>query len=54
MPAPSMYHLRTIIDNVPSIMAYWDRSQHCRYANRAYEQWFGKAPEGMIGTALHE
>lgn len=36
------------------MLAYWDREQRCRFANRAYETWFGVAPEALIGTTLKE
>ncbi len=34
---------RTIANLVPVVLAYWDTSQRCVFANRAYEQWFDLA-----------
>ena len=46
--------LRRVADAVPAMLAYWDRSQRCVFANRAYERWFGVAPESLIGKTLKE
>ena len=40
------------IDRLPSILAYWDRQLVCRFANRAYETWFGVNPDGLRGKSL--
>ena len=37
-----------IIDNIDAMMAYWDKNQLCKYANKAYVDWFGKKPEDII------
>jgi len=42
--------LRAIIDHLPAMVAYWD----CRFANRAYESWFGVTPEELDGKHLTE
>jgi diguanylate cyclase (GGDEF)-like protein/PAS domain S-box-containing protein len=46
--------LRALVDHVPAMLAYWDASQRCRFANRAYEKWFGVSPDAMIGTTMAE
>ena len=46
--------LRVLADKLPTILAYCDRSGHCRFANRAHEQWFGIAPETLIGKHARE
>ncbi len=46
--------LRALTDNIPGMVGYWDRDQRCRYANRAYVDWFGKTPEQMQGVSLSE
>jgi PAS domain S-box-containing protein len=38
-----------VADHVDAMLAYWDRDLICRFANKAYLQWFGKSPEEMIG-----
>jgi PAS domain S-box-containing protein len=44
----------TIIDRIPAMIAYWDRDEICRFANQAYQRWFGKSREQLIGTTLRE
>jgi PAS domain S-box-containing protein len=46
--------LRALVDNLPAMLAYWDADQRCRFANRAYEKWFGVKPEAMIGRDMKE
>ena len=44
--------LLSVVDRMPSMMAYWDSDLRCRFANRAYQRWFGVDPEKLIGTRL--
>jgi PAS domain S-box-containing protein len=46
--------LRSLVDALPAMLAYWDRSLTCRFANAAYEKWFGVEPEKMIGRDMAE
>ena len=46
--------LRRLVDHVPSMLAYWDVDLSCRFANRAYETWFGSDPDRLIGTSLRD
>jgi len=46
--------LRALADHVPAMLAYWDENQRCRYANRAYETWFGRKAETVVGLTLAE
>jgi len=48
------HHVRLLVDHVPSMLAYWDRDLRCRFANRAYETWFGVDPESLVGTAMRD
>ncbi|OYU68400.1 MAG: hypothetical protein CFE45_42975 [Burkholderiales bacterium PBB5] len=52
-PDPS-YHLRRVIDHVPSMLAYWDSGLRCRFANRAYETWFGADPDRLLGSSIRD
>jgi PAS domain S-box-containing protein len=46
--------IRTVADNQPSMLAYWDRNLQCRFANRAYREWFGRSEQEMNGIGLRE
>ncbi len=46
--------LRGLVDHQSAMLAYWDAQQRCRFANRAYRQWFGVDPAAMIGRDMQE
>jgi PAS domain S-box-containing protein len=48
------HHVRLLVDHVPSMLAYWDRDLRCRFANRAYETWFGVNPDSLVGTSIKD
>jgi PAS domain S-box-containing protein len=48
------YHMRLLVDRVPSMLAYWDHHLICRFANRAYEAWFGVDPDHLLGTSIRD
>ncbi len=43
-----------VVDAVPAMLAYWDSTLRCRFANREYERWFGVSPESMVGRHVSE
>lgn len=43
------HYLRTILDNLPSLVSYWDADLRNRFANKAASAAFGLTPEGMQG-----
>jgi diguanylate cyclase (GGDEF)-like protein/PAS domain S-box-containing protein len=46
--------LRLITDSVPALIAYVDAERRYRFANRAYQEWFGRRPEHVVGRHLRE
>jgi PAS domain S-box-containing protein len=46
--------LRSIVDQVSAMLAYWDTDLRCRFANAAYQSWFGVSPEALIGTHIRD
>ncbi len=46
--------LNRLVDSLPAMVAYWDSTQHCRFANRAYEVWFGVSPDALLGKHISE
>ncbi|WP_027996167.1 diguanylate cyclase domain-containing protein [Simplicispira psychrophila] len=41
------HDVRTILDNLPSMVSYWDCDQCNRFANQAYQHWFGVTAEAL-------
>ncbi|WOK08984.1 PAS domain S-box protein [Imperialibacter roseus] len=35
-------------DHIGAMLAYWDKNEVCRFANKAYREWFGKSREQMV------
>jgi len=50
----SAQRLKTITDNVPAMIAFIDSDLHYRFHNRAYTDWFGIPPNGLVGTDARE
>jgi len=46
--------LARVAERIPSMLAYWDHDLRCRYANRAYETWFGVDPEALLGRHIRD
>jgi diguanylate cyclase (GGDEF)-like protein/PAS domain S-box-containing protein len=46
--------LQAILDHLPAMVGYWDRSLHNRFANRPYHQVYGIEPGGMPGMHLRD
>lgn len=46
--------LRSVTDQLPGMVGYWDRDLRCRFANKGYIEWFGRTPEEMIGLSIQE
>jgi len=53
-PDDELKLLRAVVDHVPAMLGYWDTQQRCRFANRAYETWFGVTPDALLGRSMHE
>jgi len=45
---------RTIADNLPGRIVYWDRDMRCLFANRHYCEWFGFTREDIVGRTVDE
>ena len=48
------HNTRTILNNMPSVIGYWDNELRNRFANQAYFEWFGVLPEHMPGMLLSD
>lgn len=48
-------HLAEVVtNNLPSMIAYWDKDQKCQFANKVYLDWFGIAHDQLIGMSMKE
>ncbi len=43
-----------ILNALPAVIAYIDREENCRFVNAAYEQWFGRSRDEIIGKPLNQ
>ncbi|MDD2711877.1 MAG: diguanylate cyclase [Simplicispira sp.] len=48
------YDLRTILDNLPSMVAYWEHQWCNRFANQAYQELFRVTPQVLNNMTLLE
>lgn len=48
----SEQRLRMLTDASPAPIGYIDRTQRYRFVNRAYERWFGRPRESIIGLTM--
>jgi PAS domain S-box-containing protein len=46
--------MKSILDNVPSMIGYWDKDQRNRFGNYAYRRWFGVDPDKLPGVHVRE
>jgi diguanylate cyclase (GGDEF)-like protein/PAS domain S-box-containing protein len=46
--------VKTIADNVPGLVAYWDKDLRCKFANKGYQEWFGKSARQVVGLSMVE
>jgi PAS domain S-box-containing protein len=44
--------LRDLADHVPAMAGYWNRDLICKFANRAYLDWFAKPAHEVIGQSM--
>lgn len=54
-PAPDRTAIvLAVVDHIPGMVAYWDASERCQFANAAYREWFGRGRLHLVGTTLQE
>lgn len=46
--------LQNLTDNLPLLVAFVDSDLRYRFNNRAYQDWFGIAPQELVGKSLEE
>jgi PAS domain S-box-containing protein len=45
---------RLVTDSLPSLISYIDKDLRYRYVNKAYSEWFGIAPDEILGKPIDE
>lgn len=45
---------RLITNNIPVLIAYWDKNEVCRFANIPYQKWMGYTDEEVLGKNLKD
>ena len=48
------FDAQALLNQLPTMVGYWDRSYLCQYANPAYASWLGTTPAQMIGRHARE
>nr|WP_307736135.1 PAS domain-containing protein [Massilia pinisoli] len=46
--------IRTVTDHLPALVGYWDADLRCRFANKPYLDWLGRAAADVIGHPMEE
>ncbi|HWW71473.1 MAG TPA: PAS domain-containing protein, partial [Duganella sp.] len=52
--AQSEQFVRTVTDNLPGMVAYWDAGLRCRFANRYFLEWHRIDADQMMGARMDE
>ena len=43
-----------VVNQISAMVAYWDANQRCVFSNVAYQEWFGKSPDEMLGMSMQD
>ena len=46
--------IRTVTDNLPGMVSYWGHDLRCRFANKFYNEWFGRSSAELAGIHMSE
>jgi diguanylate cyclase (GGDEF)-like protein/PAS domain S-box-containing protein len=44
----------TVVSGIDAMLGYWDKDLRCRFANSAYQTWFGRSPNDLRGLPMQE
>lgn len=50
--AAAQHDLESLLNGVPYLLGYWDKSLHNRFSNKAYAQWFSVEPTELLGQHI--
>lgn len=51
---PEARHAIAVANSVDVLLAFWDRGLRCKFANSAFQVWFGRSRAEMLGISLKE
>ncbi|MCA1860130.1 PAS domain-containing protein [Janthinobacterium sp. HSC-3S05] len=46
--------IRTVTDNLPGMVSYWGADLRCLFANKFYNEWFGRSSAELAGIHMSE
>ena len=46
--------IRTVTDNLPGMVSYWGHNLRCQFANKFYNEWFGRSSAELLGIHMSE
>ena len=46
--------IRTVTDNLPGMVSYWGHDLHCLFANKFYNEWFGRSSAELLGIHMRD
>ena len=46
--------IRTVTDNLPGMVSYWGHDLRCQFANKFYNEWFGRSSAELLGIHMRE
>ena len=52
--AESEQFLKTLTEALPGMVGYWDQDLRCRFANHAYQAYFGRDTQELLGATIQE
>jgi PAS domain S-box-containing protein len=50
----SSHYQNLLMAHAPTMLSYWGADLRCQFANRAYEDWFGRSAGSIVGKSLRE
>ena len=48
----AQHDLESLLNGVPYMMGYWDKTLHNRFSNKAYANWFSVEPKELLGNHI--
>jgi PAS domain S-box-containing protein len=46
--------IKVVVNNLPGMVGYWTKDQHCTFSNTHYMNWFGRTEAEMYNISLYD